>query len=122
MELEDAITVLIQKRSQITKAGTWNSPQQLSEVAIQIGTYLTYLGEHLPKLEEEYLAKRSETYKSLLESGKSASASETEARYSTIKQRGQYERVKQFHSDFKGLISIIQSHLKIMTEAEKGHI
>ena len=121
MDLAQVITALKQERSQVGSEGNWSNPNALSEIGLKLATYMTYLGEHLPKLESEYLSDRSELYATYIIDS-SATAAENRARYETIKQREQYETVKQLHKDFSSLISMLQSRLRILTNEAKGNI
>lgn len=121
MDLENVISNLKAERAQVGSGGNWSNPNKLSEIGLKLATYMTYLGEHLPKLESEYLSDRSEKYMEFIKET-SATAAENKARYETIKQREQYETVKQLHKDFSSLISMLQSRLRILTNEAKGNI
>lgn len=121
MELKTVLTHLKSERDKIGTGGNWSNPSALSEIGLKMATYMTYLGEYIPKLEAEYLSERGEIYTKAVEET-SATAAEHKARNATIKQRLQHEIVKQFHKDMDKLISMIQSRIRVLTNEAKGNI
>ena len=115
MEIEQAVNGYFAKRKELE--GVWAIPSKLSDVILKLATYLSYIGDRVGELKEEYEAERAKSYLRHLNEGKSASNAENLARCETAEIRGQVAKFELMLKTGLNLTSIGQSRLKVL-EAE----
>lgn len=115
MDLLDAIKGLKTHRDRLAAENAWERPDALSDIMTKMSVYNSYLGDHLSRLEAIYLRKRAKIYKQQVEGGNSATGADNESRNATIDERMAYEEVKQLHKDTQSSITVMQTHLKVLT-------
>jgi len=112
MDTDTAVKGYFQKRKELE--GSWSIPHKLSETNLKLATYLTYIGESVGQLKEEYETKRAKAYLLHLNSGKSASNAENLARSDTAELRGQIAKLELMLKTGLNLNSNAQSHLRVL--------
>jgi hypothetical protein len=112
MELDQAIKGYFAKRKELE--GVWSIPSQLSDTILKLATYLSYIGDSVGELKENYESERAKAYLRHLNEGKSASNAENLARCETADIRGQVNKLELMLKTGLNLTSIGQSRLKVL--------
>lgn len=110
MEIDQAMLGYQAKRKELERA--WNNPSQLGDILLKLATYLSYIGDELGLLKEEYEVKRAEKYYYHLNAGKSASNAENLARSDNAALKGMVAKIELTHKNGWSLVSIGQSRLR----------
>ena len=120
MELDTAVKGYFEKRKELEKA--WNNPGLLGDILLRLATYLSYIGDELGSLKEQYEQKRAGRYFFHLNAGKSASNAENLARSDNADLKGQIAKIELTHKNGWNLVSIGQSRLRgLEAEAKNQH-
>lgn len=118
MEIDQAIKGYIQHRQILQQ--NFNSPNKISDELMKIATYLTYVGDALGELKEQYEVERAIKYKEYLDKDYSNAQAENLARADTAKTRGQKEKVEIMLKNGQQLISIGQSRLRVLGDEARN--
>jgi hypothetical protein len=112
MELDIAITGYADIRKRLQSA--WSSPVQLSDIGLKLGTYGTYIADHLGDMKAQYEQDRAVKYLNYLKEGKSSSQAENLARSELAELKGQIAKIELVHKNLWSLATMIQSRLGIL--------
>lgn len=120
MEIDKAIQGYVAKRKDLQ--GAWNNPALLGDILLKLATYLSYIGDELGILKEQYEQQRASKYFFHLNAGKSATNAENLARSDNADLKGQIARIELTHKNGWSLVSIGQSRLRgLESEARNQH-
>lgn len=120
MELDVAIKGYADARERLQ--GKWTSPVALSDLAVKIALYGTYIGDHLGDYKAAYETKRAKTYFEAIKSEKSATASENEARSQNAEYHAQIQRLETVYKSLNNLVSVIQSRLRVLEAEQRSNV
>ena len=110
MEIDKAVKGYASKRHELQ--GAWNNPGLLGDILLKLATYLSYIGDELGSLKEQYEQQRASKYFFHLNAGKSASNAENLARSDNADLKGQIHKLELTHKNGWSLVSIGQSRLR----------
>lgn len=102
--------------------GSWSSPSALSDLAVKIATYGTYIGEHLGDSKAEYEVNKSKMYLQAIEDKKSATQADNDSRSKNAETRAVVLKLEIIHKDLFSLVSVIQSRLKVLENEARSNI
>jgi hypothetical protein len=120
MELETALNGYTAAKQRLQSS--WSSPTALSDLAVKIATYGTYIGEHLGDFKALYELNKSKMYLDSIKAGKSATQAENEARSENAEVRAEAMRLELVHKDLFSLVSVIQSRLKVLEQEARSNV
>lgn len=120
MELDSAIKGYASARERLQ--GKWTSPVALSDLAVKIALYGTYIGDHLGSYKLSYELKRAKTYSEAIKDEMSATASENKARSDNADDHAQIVRLEVVYKSLNNLVSVIQSRLKVLENEQRSNI
>lgn len=112
MDLDKAVEGYFDTRKRLES--NWANPRLLSDIMLKMSTYLSYIGDHLGDLKEEYEHKRAKSFMGHLGNNKSASAAENLARVDTAEIRGKAAKLELTLKNGQNLVSIGQSRLRVL--------
>jgi len=110
MEIDQAINGYTAKRKELE--GAWNKPSLLGDILLKLATYLSYIGDELGSLKEQYEVERAAMYYHYLKQGKSGSQAENLARSDNAALKGMIAKIELTHKNGWSLVSIGQSRLR----------
>lgn len=120
MKIDQAILGYQAKRKELERA--WNNPSLLGDILLKLATYLSYIGDELGLLKEEYEVSRANKYYFHLNAGKSPSNAENLARSDNAGLKGMVAKIELTHKNGWSLVSIGQSRLRgLESEAKNQH-
>ncbi len=112
MEVDQVITGIVDVRNRITKA--FESPGQLSDLAVRLATYNAYLGDHLSGYKFDREVMRGKRYLELINSGTSSTQATATSRAETADLQGNIQKLELIHRDAENLTSVIQSRMRVL--------
>jgi hypothetical protein len=120
MELEIALNGYTAAKQKLRS--NWESPTALSDLAVKIATYGTYIGEHLGDSKALYELNKSQMYLEAIKAGKSATQADNESRSENAEVRADVLKLEVVHKDLFSLVSVIQSRLKILELQTRNNV
>lgn len=120
MELEIALNGYTAAKQKLQSS--WESPTALSDLAVKIATYGTYIGEHLGDSKALYELNKSHMYLDAIKAGKSATQADNESRSENAEVRADVLKLEVVHKDLFSLVSVIQSRLKILELQTRNNV
>jgi Na+/glutamate symporter len=102
--------------------GSWSNPSALSDLAVKIATYGTYIGEHLGDSKAEYEVNKSKMYLDAINEKKSATQADNDSRSKNADTRAVVLKLEIIHKDLFSLVSVIQSRLKVLESEARNNV
>lgn len=125
MEVDQIVKGILDVRKQIQGILRSQNPNPvaLSQQGVRLVTWNAELGDKLGELEYERETMRAAEYLSKLDQeGQSATSAENFARAAVAEATGQLAKLKIMHRDAANMISMVQSHLKVMENESRGDV
>lgn len=120
MDLGTATKGYVEKRKELERA--WGNPSLLGDILLKLATYLSYIGDELGSLKEQYEVDRAAMYYHYLKQGKSGTQAENLARSDNAALKGMIAKIELTHKNGWSLVSIGQSRLRgLESEARNQH-
>lgn len=114
MKLETVLEGLNDKRETLAKKNLWSDPYKLSEIALQIRTYLTYLADYKAPLHKEATEARVTSLKKYLNAGKGVTEAKELAQLDSVNERKAKELADSVYEAYDDLVSSIQTRIKVV--------
>lgn len=93
---------------------SWNDPNALSEIALKLSTYNSYLSEHIGLLHKEATDAAGRAFRKHKDDGASDSGANDKARFDSTEERENYETAKYIYQSTDKLINVIQTRVRVL--------
>lgn len=120
MELDIVLTGYADARKRLQSK--WSSPVALSDLAVKIALYGTYIGDHLGQYKADYEQKRAKAYFEAIKQEKSATAAENEARANNADIHAEVVRLETVYKSLNTLVSTMQSKVRVLQDESRNNI
>lgn len=119
MSPEDAIKGIMTHRERIHRENAWANEGELSDIALKLATYNSYLADHLATFHRQATDKHHAVYLECLEKAEGVTKAEAMARGESTAQREEYEKAKFIYSSTESLMSRIQTKIRVLENQMK---
>lgn len=116
MKLEDALTKLTELREQVVDKGLWGNPVALSELAVKISTYNSYVAENIADAKWAQLAKEHESFRAHKKDGASDTGAGGQARLEARDERREHDQLDNIYKSNNSLLKTVDSRIYVLTE------
>lgn len=121
MELEAALKGVAILRERIHKEKIWDNPTELSDVAIKLSVYYSYIGDYVADLHKDATDTNYQIFLTERKTGSAVNAAEKKAHGESTEQRRAYENILVVRKSIEQMISIIQTRLRILETQSKNY-
>lgn len=112
MPLEKVLEGIAVYRKQIHDENAWTDPVKLSDVALKLAVYNSYLADHLADAHKEATDKQHSVYLECLKEGEGTTKAEQIARGESTEERRYYENLKFVYGATESIMSRIQTKIR----------
>ena len=113
----DAATRILQDSAERSKPIV---ATELSEIGLRLSVLNGMLGGQLSAYKRRYLEKERDIWSELMEKKTPVTRAQEDKRLAVIEERAAYEHLEARHKDTGNLISVIQTHVRALTEERRG--
>ena len=122
MNIDTAISGMMQAREALQEAESLSSPTYISDNMYRLAQYVSAVEEGLGTLEEDLEVKESVFFKEMTDAGNSVNATQVSMKYEFAKDRAYINKITRLVSSSWKLISASQSRIKNLVEESKNQI
>ena len=112
MDVDTAIKGVMSIRERLHENNLWSNPGALSEAALKLATYNSYLADNLSVVHKEATDKAYAVFTEARQAGEAQGTAEQMARGESTEQREHYEKVKNIYTATDKLIIQIDVRIK----------
>lgn len=116
MTTEEAILGIQKHRERIHAGAIWSDKEALSDVMIKLSVYSGYLADNIAPLHRKATDKAYAVFTEAKAEGLPVTQAEIMSRGESTAEREEYENVKNVYSSTEGLMTRIQTRLRIIEE------
>lgn len=122
MTLDEAIKGIMHHRERIHTENLWTDPVALSDVGLKLITYNSYLADELAELHKKATDEHYRVYLECVSKGEGVTKAEQMAKGESTEQRKEYENAKFIYTATGGLISFIQTKIRVSENQLKNEV
>ena len=122
MNIDTAISGMMQAREALQEAESLSSPTYISDNMYRLAQYVSAVEEGLGTLEEDLEVKESVFFNEMTDAGNSVNATQVSMKYEFAKDRAYINKITRLVSSSWKLISASQSRIKNLVEESKNQI
>lgn len=114
MKLEDVLKGIETHRTRLHAGDAWGDPGELSDIALKLATWNSYLADHLADAHKRATDKSHAVYLEVLGAGDGVTKADQMARGESTSERREYENLKFVYSATESLMSRIQTKIRVL--------
>lgn len=114
MKSETAIEGIMKLREIIHKNKLWQDPNALSDVALKLSVYNSYLSDEIAPLHKSASDKAYAVFTECIADNMPVTRAEHMSRGESTSEREDYEKIQNIYKSTGNLITVLQSRLKVI--------
>ena len=122
MDINEAVTGMLDARAQLRTRKGINDPFFISEQMQRLAQYTGAVEEHLAEVEEQQEIEEEQAFRKYSAEGKSVNAAQDAAKYDTAKLKGEIKKLKRYVGSSWSIVGVAQSRFNHLQKDTVGQV